>query len=91
MFQAWGKVRERQRETCKHADDCALSSTWGAMEEHAARGADLEALKQLGVDEGQEDQLLQLRHVSVQAAHLVKGDAGVHLRPAAQLCLGCVL
>ena len=57
-----------------------LCSTWGPMEEHAARGADVEALKQLGVDKGQEDHLLQLRHVAVQAAHLVEGDAGVHLQ-----------
>ena len=49
------------------------------MEQHTPGRADVEALKQLRVDQGQEDHFLQLRNVAVQAPHLVKCDAGIHL------------
>ena len=60
---------------------------WRPVEEDAPGRADVEALKELRVDQGEEDHLLQRADVVVQAAHLVKADRGVHLAQHARLAV----
>ena len=47
---------------------------WGAIEEDASGRGDVEALKELRVDQREENHLLQRGDVVVQAAHLVEAD-----------------
>jgi hypothetical protein len=55
--------RERARDEC-------LAGAGRPVEQHAARRLQAEAVEELGVDEGQEDHLLQRAHVVVEAADL---------------------
>ena len=52
---------------------------WRPIEEDASGRGDVEALKELRVDQREEDHLLQRADVVVQAAHLVEAHRGVHL------------
>ena len=53
--------------------------TWGSIEEDPSWGNNVETLKELRVDEGQEHHLLQGFDVLLQAANLVEGDCRVNL------------
>lgn len=53
-----------------------------AVEQHTPGRLNLEPLKQFWVDQRQEHHLFEGAHVVLQAAHLVKGHAGVNLLQA---------
>lgn len=56
-----------------------LSAAWGAIEQHSTRGIDLEALKNLWVEERENDHLFQGSYVVLEATNGVKGDVTVNV------------